>query len=329
MTHDFSQPRRNILLQGAAGLTAFLFGPLARAANSYPDGPVKIIVGTPAGGPPDINTRAIAEALSTRFRQPFLVENKVGANGTLAFLAAQSAQPDGRTLCYFSQYNLYSMALMGKLNLLDGFDHVTQTTESPSVLVVGALSPYTSLAQLLDAARKSPGVLNYGSGGIGSPANIGMEMLNLSAKTEIRHIPFKGGNEQTQAIAGGTIDVGLVITGVARSLLESKRLRALAVTSTQRLPDFPDIPTMAEAGIENYELTTWGGYMVPKGTGKHVIDTLFREIQAAAKEPRVAASIQKTGATIKLSKTPEDFARFFASERVSSLALLKRIGMLK
>lgn len=329
MTRPFSNSRRTVLRQAGAGFAASLPGLPLWAADTYPDGPVRVLVGTPAGGPPDTNTRAFAEVLGGKLKQPFVVENKVGANGTLAFQAAQSAPPDGKTLCYFSQYNLYSMALMDKLSLLDGFDCVTQISEAPSILVVGAQSPYTSLAQLLEAARKSPGDLTYSSGGMGSPGNIGMEMLKHAAKIDMRHIPFKGGGEQTQAIIGGSIDSGLVLMGVARGLLESKRLRALAVTTSRRLPELPDVPTVSEAGVANYSLTTWGGYVVRKGTGKSIIDALFRQIGAAAKDPRVVTAMQRSGSTLQLSKSPEEFARFYASERVASLALLKQIGMIK
>jgi len=320
--------RRKFLAQTGAGALITAMGSAALAAD-WPNGPVKFIVGTPAGGSPDSNTRVIAEAIAQQQKQTVLVENRVGANGALAFQALMTAPADGNTIGYFSQYNFYSMALMQRTELLDGFDYITRMFDSPSMIVVGEKSPHNSLRDLLDAARKAPGKLNYGSGGIGSPAHIGMAKLFLITKTDMQHVPFKGGPETAQALIGGQIDCGMVIPLAVKGLLESKRLRPIAVTTPARLPNFPDVPTVNEAaGIQGYEVTTWGGYVVRKGVPKPVVNAIFNTMTAAAKLPAVVDQTMKAGSQMTLSKSPEDFARYFAAERAESLVLLKEIGLL-
>jgi tripartite-type tricarboxylate transporter receptor subunit TctC len=327
VNHFLCPSRRQFLARSGAGAFMTMLGSSGLAAG-WPNAPVRIIVGTPVGGSPDANTRAVAEVIAQQHRQAFRVENRVGANGLLAFQALQASPADGNTLAYFSQWNFYSMVLMQRTEVLDSFDYVTRMFDAPSLIVVGEKAPYASLGDLLDAARKAPGRLNYGSGGIGSPAHVGMAKLLLATKTEMQHVPFKGGAETAQALVGGQLDCGMVIPATVRALLESKRLRPLAVTTRNRLPIMPNVPTVNEAaGIKDYEVTTWGGYVVRKGVPKPVLDMIYAAMAGAAKSPEVLEQVAKGGGNINLSRSPEEFARFYLAERAEAADLLKAIGL--
>ncbi|MGH8790913.1 MAG: Bug family tripartite tricarboxylate transporter substrate binding protein [Cupriavidus necator] len=320
--------RRVFLGHCAAGIAAPLIAGSAFATDPYPNGPVRLLLGTAAGGPPDTNSRALAAVLSKKLNQPFVVENKVGASGAISFQALLAAPPDGRTLCYLSEFNLYAMPQMGRQNLLDDMRLVTTGFKAPSILVVASNSPFKSVAQIVEAAKKSPGSLTYGSGGIGSPAHIGMEKFKLATHTQIRHIPYKGGGEQAAALVGGELDMGLVLLGAVRGLLQSGRLRALAVTTAQRHPELSDLPTMQEAGVPNYDLSTWGGYAVRKQVPESIVDTLFKEITAATRTKSVMEAAVLSGSKINVSTSPQEAQEFLASERLRTVAFMKEIGML-
>jgi tripartite-type tricarboxylate transporter receptor subunit TctC len=302
----------------------------AFAADSLPSGTIKILVGTAAGGPPDTNSRSMAEALTQKWKQAFVVENKVGANGTLAFQAVQSAPPDGRTWGYFSEYNLYAMPLMGRDALLDGFEFVTPGFSSPSIVVVGESSPYTSLAQVINAALKAPERLTFGSGGLGSPAHIAMARLTNMTKSTMTHVPYKGGGEQAQALIGGQVDIGVVLFGAVKGLIASKRLKPLAVTTSERLAVLPQVPTVNEAiGSSSFEVNTWGGYVLPKGTPKGVVDAVFSAIKGVISSPPVLQTALANGSFPMPATSPAAFAKFVAEERTSALQLLKELGLVK
>lgn len=328
MQHPDDSTRRDFLVRTATSLGAAALGMPAFAANAWPDGPVKFILGVAAGGGPDATTRATADTLSQRLKQPFVVENKVGANGALGFQALLSAPADGRTIGYFAQYHYYAMALMKRAELLNDFDFITKTGVTPSLVLVREQSPYTSLAQVLEAARKAPGTLNYASGGIGSPAHVGIAKLLLMTKTDMTQVPYKGGGEQGQALAAGLVDVGFAVPQSVKGLIEGKRVRVLAISSAKRLPSMPEVPTVNEAaGLQGYDMSTWGGYVVRKGVPKEAISAIFTATQSAIKTPRVSKTFNDADSQIDLSTSPEDFARFFEEERRSAAQLVRDLGL--
>jgi tripartite-type tricarboxylate transporter receptor subunit TctC len=279
------------LVRGAAGLAAVagvLLAAVAAAplagAEDYPARTVRVIVPFPPGSSSDVNARQLGKVLSERLRQSVVIENRPGANGIVGTEALARAKPDGYTIGFVTGHVVaVNPHLVKNLSFdpLADFVPVLVTGRSPAILVVSAASPYRSLKDLLEAGRRSPGKLTYGSSGEGSPQFIMAKKLERMAGMEAVHVPYKGETPALQDLMGGSIDFCFGFPAGTLPHLQGGRLRALAVTTPRRLAAFPDIPTVAESGLAGYEESTLGAYLVPRGTPPAIVQRLNTEFRAA------------------------------------------------
>lgn len=279
--------RRNLL--ALAGLCASAALPLPSVAQSdYPNKPVKIIVPFPAGGTSDLMGRLMAEGLTQQLKQAFVVENIGGAGGGIGMSKAAKSAPDGYTLVLTGVgSNAVNHGLSPKLdyNSKTDFHHLTQMMSGPNVLVVHPDQPYKSLKELIAYVKANPGKMNYGYTPAAS-GHMAMEQLKLTAKLFIVGIPYRGGGPMMNDLLGGQIPLVFVNQDSAQPHIKAGKLRALAVTSAQRNPLYPEVPTVAESGYPGFEAMSWVGLSAPKGTPKEILDKLeaasVQVIQSAA-----------------------------------------------
>ena len=285
-------------------------------AQSYPVKTVRYVVAFAAGDSPDIVARLVADRMSRMWDQQMVVENRVGAGGTIAGAAVANAAPDGYTLfhCNIASSAIAS-AIYPKLpyDPIRDFAPVALFAMVPNMLVVHPSLPANSVKELVALARARPGQLNYGSSGNGSASHLATEYFKLLSKTDITAIPYKGtGPLVTDLIAGQT---SLTITGVPPLYphVQSGRLRALAVGSVKRLPLLPSLPTIAEAGVPGYESSTWFGPLAPAKTPREIIVRLNVELMKMLQRPDVRARFAAEGIEA-LGSTPEEFGTYIKSE---------------
>jgi tripartite-type tricarboxylate transporter receptor subunit TctC len=303
-------------------------GPLAAQAP-WPSQSVKIIVPWAAGGTVDMGGRLLGQRLAEQTGQAFVVENKPGGSGTIGMGQLAKSPPDGYTLVAYESSYAMLPALFSKLS----FDHagdfapVGTMFQTPMVLVVPASSQFKSAGELIDFARKNPGKLNFGSGGIGSTPHLSAEMMQREAGITMTHIPYKGGGEALTALIGGNVD--LLITAAPTAMTQTKggRARALAVTSAKRSIAYPDTPTFVELGYPNYVVSNWYGLAAPKGTPRDVTDRIYTQVLKALADPGVKERLAQQGAE-PLDMNGEAFGRFMKAEtqrwtEVSRLAGVK------
>jgi len=257
--------RRSLVL-AAAGLA---FGGSAMAQEPYPSRPIKWIVPYLAGTAPDITVRIAAEALSDTLRQPVVVENKGGAAGNLGAQIAARAPADGYTWVYSATPMATNMRMYRKpgYDVMKDFIHVGGITRSDVVLVVAADSGIQTAKELIERARRQPGKLSYASGGVGTPAHMGAELILKSTGVQALHVPYKGASESANAVLGKQVDFALTISSVSLPHIAGGKLKALAITAPTRNPRLPDVPTLAEAGIPGVTLVSFGGLSLPAGNG--------------------------------------------------------------
>lgn len=305
------------LLAVIAGLCASV--PSTQAmAQKYPVRPVKVMVGFSAGGPVDVVARIIGDRLSNKLGQPFVVENRAGANGMIAAEGVAHAASDGYTMlaCNSSTITLNKMLFKDiRYDPQADFAPLTTVVSAPLVLVVNPENPKTAdiktVADLVAAAKAAPGALAYGSGGNGNLAHLAMELLSQKAGIKLIHVPYRG---------GAASEVGLLAQEVlavfdplsAVPLVKAGKLRALAVSSAERLPALPDVPTVAEAGYPGFDISFWVGFFMPKATPAPILETLHREIVAAAKDPILQERLETQGVVSVLS--PAEYAAKIAKE---------------
>jgi tripartite-type tricarboxylate transporter receptor subunit TctC len=311
---------------GAAGLGLPV---LARAANGdYPNRPVKIVVPYAAGGGPDVLTRKMAAKLAEVLGKdtPVVVENIVGAGGILAAQNVARMTPDGYSLLLGASSHIVQKAMQPSVAFdpMADFAHITRTAFTPSVLVVSADSPYIMLADLLAAARKQPGKLNYASGGVGSAAHLSGAAMALQAKIDVVHVPYKGSVEIVPSIVSGATQFGFPIASTAIPQIRAGKVRALATTSAKRMPSLPDVPTLAEAfGTHDLVLDSWFGLWAPAGTPAHVVDTLFKAVTRTYEDAALRRDSEAAGAIVALSESPAEFTRFMQAETLKLGTLVK------
>ncbi len=322
-------PNRRQVLTGAAALALGGLAPLARAqaGADYPNQPVRIVVGFSAGGPTDLAARLIAAKLQTAFGQSFVVENKPGAGSNLASEIVAAAPADGYTLLMAAA----PLAINGhlyknlKFDVLKSFEPVSQVMSAPCILAVRPDS-YKTMAELLAAAKKEPGRLSFSSSGAGGSQHLAGELLQQKARIELIHVPYKGAAPALNDLLGGQVAMGFMTSLSSVPHFKSGKLRALAVAAPQRLPQLPDVPTMAEVGLPGVEINSWSGILAPAKTPPQVVAKLQREVAKALAAPDVHEKLVAQGAVV-VGGTSAEFASYLAREHAEYGKLIKAIKL--
>ena len=318
-------PRRQFLhlAAGAALLPAFV------SAQAYPSRPVKIIVGQAAGSASDLVARVIAQFLSEKLGQQFLVEVRPGAAGNIATEAVSHMPPDGYTLLLVNSQNAINVALYEKLS----FDFVRDITpvgrvESvPLVMEVHQSVPAKTIPEFIAYAKANPGKLNMASAGIGGPQqHIAGELFKFMAGVDLTHIPYKGSTPAVTDLVAGQVQVMFDVTPTSLPHIKAGKLRALGVTTTEPLGFLPDVPTI-DSFLKGYEAAGWIGFGVPRGTPPEIIVTLNRQTNAAVLDPNVKQRIADLGAVAVLPNSPDEFAKFIAQNIDKWTKVIKFAGI--
>ncbi|MDM0081270.1 tripartite tricarboxylate transporter substrate binding protein [Variovorax sp. J31P179] len=311
--------------------SALALVPLAvRAADGFPGKPVRVISPYAAGGGPDVQLRQAGPALGEALGQSIVIENKVGAAGVLAAQYVAQAAPDGYTLLMGSNTHLIQKILQPDLKFdpIADFVPVSNFASSPTVLVVRADSPNQTLEDLIADAKAKPGQMNYGSGGIGTSAHLAGATLASLAGLKVTHIPLKGSVEIAASLLRGDTQFAFPVAGTGVPQVKGGKLRALAVTSRQRLKQLPEVPTLHER-LKN-ELAvqeSWFGLWAPARTPQDVIAVLFAAATRTLKTPALQAAFEAAGNEAAISESPQAFAAFVRSENRKWAEIVKLAGV--
>ena len=324
---------RRTLVASSIALAALLGPQAAWAQDQWPSKPVKIVSPFPAGGTSDIMARMVAGALTKEFGQQFVVENVGGAGGTIGTLRATQAPADGYTLIQTGVgQNAVAHGLDPKLGYdsMRDFIHVSQVHSGPNVLVVHADQPFKTFQELLVWIRKNPGKMNYGYTHAAS-GHMAMELLKQvggegGRPLYIVGIPYRGGGPMMQDLLGGQIPMMFINQDVALPHVKSGKLRALAVTSKERNPLYPDTPTVAESGIKGYEALSWSGLSALKGTPKPIVDKLEAAMKKIMTSPEIKQRMESVGFVIP-AQGGEPYTRFVKSEIDLWTRVIKTAGI--
>ncbi len=286
----------------------------AQPLQTYPRKPIRLIVGFPPGGNADASSRLIAARMGEALGTTFVIENRGGAGGSVATQIAARAPADGYTLLWSSPGALTINRILEQNLQYDpdtAFNPVGRTFTFCNALIMRQDAPVATLAQFLALAKEKQGQLQYGTQGVGSAGNLSGQMLQNLTGVVLTHIPYKGGGELITAIIGGETPAAFVSTLGAGSM--RSRLRVLAVTSAQRDPSLPDVPSMQEAGVKNYDASFWFGVMVPAGTPVAIVNRLNKELHAALADPEVLRIARAQGLNPAPS-TPQAFAAIIKAD---------------
>ena len=296
-------------------------------AGAYPVKPVKVIVPYPPGGPTDIVARVVFQQVSDSTGQQFVVENHAGAGGNIGAEAVARAPADGYTLLVATTAHAINMSLFKSLNydVLKDFAPVTLLTQGPLVLVATPAFPAASVRELIALAKAKPNTLNFASSGNGQSTHLSGELFNTMAGIKLAHVPYKGSAPALTDVIGGQVPLMFDTMLSAMPFVKSGKLRALAVTSAQRSPAAPELPTVAESGLPGYEVVAWNGLLAPAGTPKAVIDRLSEELAKAMSVAQVREKFSVQGFAASWD-TPEQFGGFLRSEVAKWTKTVKASG---
>ncbi|MBV8394245.1 MAG: tripartite tricarboxylate transporter substrate binding protein [Alphaproteobacteria bacterium] len=319
-------PRRALarLAAGAAALPAL--SRFARA-DTYPSRPARIVVGFTAGGATDIQARLMADWLSQRLGQQFIVDNKPGASGNIGTEAVAKAAPDGYTLLEVVTPHAINAALYSNLSFDFARDimPVVHVARLAYVVVVNLSVPVTTIPELIAYAKANPGKLNYGSAGQGTPQNIACELFKMMAGVNLVHVPYKGGAPAVADLIGGHVQVIFAPVSESIQQIKSGKLRALAVTTAKRLDVFPDVPTMQDF-VPGYEASGFAGIGVPRNTPAEIVSLLNKEINAGIADATIRERIVELGGTV-VGGTPREFAKVLAEATEKWAKVIKFAGI--
>lgn len=298
-------------------------------AQTYPDKPVRLIVPFSAGSAVDTLARIPAQKLSELWGQPIVVDNRVGANGTIGTEAAAKAPADGHTLVLANDAGLAtSPALYPKLpyDPARDFAPITLAASIPVVLVVNASFPASSVKELVSQAKANPGKIHYASGGNGSAQHLPMEMLKLAAGIDLVHVPYKGLAPAFNDVVSGQIPVMFAGMSNVFPHLKSGRIRALAIGSAQRSGAMPELQTMQEAGIAGFDYAAWAGFLAPAGTAPSIIDKVNTDLKNVLGMPEVRDKLAALGFEISPG-TPQEFGALIRREMAKVAKVIKEAGI--
>ena len=302
--------RRNALVLSLSALA-----PLARAQSDWPNKPVTLLLGFAPGGPNDIVARAMSLRLSDLLKQQVIVDNRPGANGNIAASAVARATPDGYTFLYNSSSLALSPALYRKslINPLQDLTPVNGTATLPLVCIVEASFPASNFREWAAQLKANPGKFNYGSAGTGNLAHVAAAMVLKANGLSAVHAPYKGSSEALQGLLSGATHFQFDSVNSPLALIRSGKLKALFVTTSERSPVLPDVPTLVQSGGPNVEASGWQGVMAPAKTPPAIVQRMSAEIARVMNSAEMKASLAAQGA-YPISTTPERYAAFFAEE---------------
>lgn len=322
--------RRDLIkLSAAAGLGVPAAAALAQ--TSLPKGTITLVVPFAAGGATDVVSRLVAQKLSERVGRTIVVENVGGGGGSIGAAKVAKGNPDGSLLLMGTIATHVINPLSAEKSPYDpqkDFTPISLLAKVPNVLLVGKEVKAANLKELIALIKSQPGKFAYGSSGIGTPPHLSGELFKSMAGLEIAHVPYKGGGPAMSDLIGGQIPLLFDVLSGAASHIRAGTARPIAVTLAQRVPSFPDVPTMAEAGLPGYETYTWNGVFGPAGMQRGVVDLLSKELVAVVALPDVQAKLKELSAA-PVGSTPEVLGTLVKSDLEKMGALIKSIGGLK
>lgn len=290
-------------------LAVLCISSLAQAQNAYPQKPIKMIIPLAAGSAVDNAARVITQKMGDNLGQGFVIENITGSAGLIGAERVARATPDGYTIGGYNDSILTMVPhMMAKMpwNALTDFEPVSLVGTIEWGLVVKTDSPYKNLADFVAAAKANPNKLNYSSGGNGSPQHIGMALVANRANIDITHVPYKGATPAAVAVAAGEVDAAMQGLGTVTALIQSGKLRLLAVSTPARLPQYPNVPTFSEAGMKDFTFNSWFAMVAPAGTPKAIVDKLSDEVRKALADTATRDKLLSLGVTPR-GTTPAEF----------------------
>ena len=323
-------PTRHSKLRLLAAMVPAMLALLAppAQADDYPSKPIRFIVPFSAGGQLDYVARLVAKPMSQELGQSVIVENDGGAGGTVAGAKAAIAAPDGYTLLEYGENFPIAKHLMPHLayDPVTAFTMVAGISISPHIILVSSQLPIHNLQDLAAYGKAHPGALSYGSPGLGSSMNLTFETIKRHFGIDAVHVPYRGGANMLTDLAGGQINIGVIAVAPAMPLLKSGKVRAIAVTSADRDPVLPDVPTVAESGYPGYSSGSWAGVAVPKGTPPAVIARLNQAVLAALADPQVKQALMSQSFTA-IGGTPEQLTQRVGRDSDRYGPLVEQLGL--
>ena len=310
------------------GAVAASSGMALAQSGPWPTQTIKIIIPFAAGGATDVWARAFTDKLSLALKQPVVVDNRPGAGSTLGAAQAAMAKPDGHTLMIMSTSHLFAPALYKDLSYdaLTSFTPVTRLVGSGFVMVVHPAVPAANVREFVALAKSQPGRLNFGSSGNGGNQHLVSQMFLNATSTDVKHIPYKGSAPATTDLIGGQVQMSFMALSNAIPHVRAGKMRALAVTTTNRSAELPGIPTMVEAGVPGFAATAWLALVAPKGTPPQVVARLNAELQRIMVEPDTVKTLANAGFDIELAG-PEELGAYMRDESGKWLQLAKNMNL--
>ena len=299
----------------AIALVGMLVGSAPAPAQDYPSKPVRVVIPFAAGAGTDLTGRLVAQELSKRLGQQFYIENKPGAAALLGTDLVAKADPDGYTLlwCVTDGLSVLPAVKTVPYAIPDDFAFIASIAHQPYTIAVPPKEPFASMAEFVAYAKANPGKLSYASAGAGNQTHLAAELLNARTGIGAVHVPYKSGAEMVTAVLTDQAQLSFLDVSVLLPLIKEGKLKALAVTASRRHPALPDVPTMMESGIANYNATFWTGILAPAGTSPAIIKTLNDTINTGLSNASVRETIERTGAAAS-TLSPSEFKAFIAAE---------------
>jgi tripartite-type tricarboxylate transporter receptor subunit TctC len=305
-----------------------IFSALSLAQNAYPNKPIKLIVPLAAGSAVDNAARIVVQKMSTDMGQGIVIENLLGAAGAIGADRVAKSAPDGYTLAGFNDSIMTMLPNMKPQtwDILKDFEPISLVATVEWGLVVAADSPIKTAADLIAAAKRDPGKLNYGSGGNGSPQHIAMALFANQAGISLTHVPYKGATQAAVGVAGKEVDAAFQGIATVNSLVQAGKLRLIAVSTPKRMAQFPTIPTVNESGLAGFEFNSWFAMMAPAGTPKAIIDQLYKAITKTLADSDVQNKLTSQGLTAR-GLAPDDLGRAMRVQYAKYGKLIKDAGI--
>jgi tripartite-type tricarboxylate transporter receptor subunit TctC len=301
-------------MRAAVALAIGVFAASPCAAQTYPSHQIDLVVPFVAGGTTDTVARLIAQRLADKWGQPAVVNNRPGGGSSIGTALAAKAAPDGYTLLVTTIAFAINASLQKQpFDAVKDFAQITEIASIPLMLVVQNSLPVHNVKEFIEYSKAQPAGLDYATSGPGTSTHLAAEMFKTMTGAKLVHVPFKGNAEVLNALLGGHVKVHFALTASSLQHVRSGALRVLAVTTENRLPDLPDVPTVAELGYPGYEISSWQGVFAPAGTPKSIIDRLNGEIVAMLRTPEVQARIKHEGA-VPIGSSPEQWSERFRGQ---------------